>query len=205
MAEWASSALTIAFISSVFRSGEFANCSLVLLAACCFNVSDFRVHFATRSSLAKKAHDFGGLRPISFRVNLRHVSSCVTSGALRSLKVEATTNLSGGRMPKPVRRPKFEQPLIVRPGRVGHPQCLVDHVASPVDRPSIRVRAIELTRPTLRPRLGTACGLGSASSVIGVARDALRDGNVPTPPDKSSSLSPGGRGNSLEFPTSWAL
>ena len=40
MAVWASRAPMIAFINSVLRSGEFANCSLVLLAACCFSVSD---------------------------------------------------------------------------------------------------------------------------------------------------------------------
>ena len=30
----------MAFRSSVFRSGELANCSLVLFAACCWSVSD---------------------------------------------------------------------------------------------------------------------------------------------------------------------
>jgi len=34
ISEWASGALIIAFSSSVLRSGELANCSLVLFAAC---------------------------------------------------------------------------------------------------------------------------------------------------------------------------
>ncbi len=33
MESWASNASIIAFVGSVFRSGEFANCSSVLLAA----------------------------------------------------------------------------------------------------------------------------------------------------------------------------
>jgi hypothetical protein len=32
----------IAFMSSVLRSGELANCSLVLLAACCFSRFGFQ-------------------------------------------------------------------------------------------------------------------------------------------------------------------
>jgi hypothetical protein len=36
----ASKAPMMAFSSLVFRSGELANCSLVLLAACCLSVSD---------------------------------------------------------------------------------------------------------------------------------------------------------------------
>ena len=40
MLVWASYDSMIAFCSSCFRSGELANCSLVLLAACCFNVVD---------------------------------------------------------------------------------------------------------------------------------------------------------------------
>ncbi len=38
----ASSAPMIAFMSSDLRSGEFANCSFVLLVACCLSVSDSR-------------------------------------------------------------------------------------------------------------------------------------------------------------------
>ena len=60
----ASSAPMMAFNSSVFRSGELANCSLVLFAACCLSVSDsssfpFYVHLDADDLGHELWRDFG--------------------------------------------------------------------------------------------------------------------------------------------------
>ena len=63
----------MAFTSSAFRSGELANCSLVLFTACCLSFRIHHVDFAVthremhQSSMWKRQRGFDGLTTLESR------------------------------------------------------------------------------------------------------------------------------------------